>query len=260
MSATHGVQGLRAAMAGGAEWSLQRALTVGYGVVYDYIFDRFAPYQSLSGEVLACIKAGTPADVARRDVRVLDIGCGPGNIALLLAEAGFSVLGIDPYEPLVELAREKRRARRLGNVAFQQANVDTGDPRWIGAFDQVVNVHSLYAHPRPLEVLRQACRALKLGGRGVFVNFTRRVPLCSTFQAIRRREGLGSALRCLRWVLPNAIFEAIRQPIGPHYWAEAEFAAHLHEAGFTVLDLRRTFFDNVSLLAWVRKDSDEKGG
>lgn len=256
MTVADGVHGLRAAMAGGADWSLQRALTVGYGIVYDYIFERFAPYQSLSAEVLACVKEGAPADVARRDTRVLDIGCGPGNITLLLAEAGFSALGIDPYGPLVELAREKRRAKRLANVAFQHADVAVGDPRWAGAFDQVVNVHSLYAHPRPLDVLRQACRALKPGGRGVFVNFTRRVPLVATFQAIRRREGFGSALRCLRWVLPNAIFEATRRPTGPHYWQEAEFEAHLRAAGFTVLDIRRTFFDNVSLLAWVRKDSD----
>src|SRR3989475_7086072 len=209
-------------MAGGGGGRLGRALRVGWGAVSDYIFARFAPYRPLSGEVLAWVKAGTPGTTPRRDVRVLDIGCGPGNITLLLAEAGFSALGIDPYEPLVELAREKRRAKQLGNVAFQHADVATGDPRWIGAFDQVVNVHSLYAHPRPLDVLRLACRALKPGGRGVFVNFTRRVPLCSTFQAIRRREGLGSALRCLRWVLPNAIFEAIRRPIGPHYWPEAD--------------------------------------
>ena len=256
MTAANGVQNLRSAVVGGADWSLQRALTVGYGVVYDYIFERFSPDQSLSGEVLACVKAGTPADVPRRDVRVLDIGCGPGNITLLLAEAGFSALGIDPYGPLVELAREKRRAKQHANVAFQHADVAVGDPRWAGAFDQVVNVHSLYAHPRPLDVLRQACRALKPGGRGVFVNFTRRVPLVATFQTIRRREGLGSALRCLRWVLPNAIFEATRRRVGPYYWQEAEFGAHLRDAGFTVLDMRRTFFDNVGLLAWVRKDSD----
>ena len=52
----------------------------------------------------------------------------------------------------------------------------------------------------------------------------------------------------------------IRRPIGPHYWPEAEFEARLRNAGFTVLDLRRTFFDDVSLLAWVRKDSDQEGG
>src|SRR5437773_12429830 len=110
-------------MAWGGTWSLQGGLTVGSGVVYDYIFDRFAPYQSRSGEVLACVKAGTPADTPRRDVRVLDIGCGPGNITLLLAEAGFSALGVDPYEPLIELAREKRRAKQLANVALDRKSV-----------------------------------------------------------------------------------------------------------------------------------------
>ena len=45
----------------------------------------------------------------------------------------------------------------------------------------------------------------------------------------------GAALRALLWVLPNSIFEAVRKPIGPHYWDEEAFSTHLRKAGFTVL-------------------------
>jgi len=100
-------------------------------------------------------------------------------------------------------------------------------------------------------------RVLKPGGRAVFVNFTRRVWLRSTVRAVKRRDGTGAALRSLLWVLPNSIFEATRKRVRPQYWEETEFAAQLKAAGFTVLELRRTFFEGASLLAWVSKEKED---
>lgn len=242
---------------GGIQWGIDRMLSVGYGVVYDFIFERFKPYQTLQQEVLKLVEAGVPGAANRRDIRVLDIGCGPGNFTFTLAQAGFSVVGTDPYDALVELAREKRRAQHLSNLAFRHADLTRGDTFREGAFDQVVNIHSLYVHPAPHELLREVNRVLKPGGHAVFVNFTRRVWLWSTFREVRARDGLGAALQCLLWVLPNAIFEVTRKRVGPHYWQEEEFATHLREAGFTVLEMRRTFLGGASLLAWARKDTRE---
>jgi SAM-dependent methyltransferase len=229
-------------------------LSIGYGVVYDYIFERFPPYQRLQAEVRSLVEASVPAPADPRDVRVLDIACGPGNFACLLAEAGFSVTGIDAYGSLVEVAKEKRRAKHLSNLAFRHADLGRGNSFREGAFDQVVNIHALYVHPAPDRLLREACRVLKPGGHAVFVNHTRQVGRWSTLREIWRSEGLGAALSCLLWVLPNSIFEAIRKPVGPHYWDEDAFATHLKGAGFTVLEMRRTFLDGASLLVWARKD------
>lgn len=244
---------------GGIQWGLDRMLSVGYGVVYDYIYKRFKPYQDLQREVLALVETAVPESVKRHDVRILDIGCGPGNLAFTLAEAGFSVVGIDPYDALVELAREKRRAKRLPNLAFQHADLAKGNTFRDGTFDQIVNVNSLYVHPAPCQLLKEAYRVLKPGGHAVFVNLAQRVRMWSTFRKLNEREGLGAALGCLLWVLPNTVFETIRKRIGPHYWQEDEFSTHLREAGFTVLEMWRTFFDSASLLAWVRKDTEDEG-
>jgi SAM-dependent methyltransferase len=240
----------------GSDWSGDRVVAVGYGVFYDYIFERFAPYQALRAEIRTMIEASAASVDDRRAYHVLDVGCGPGNFTLMLGEAGFTVVGLDPYEALIDLAREKRRARRLPNVSFKHADLVVADPRWRGAFDHVLNVHSLYAHPAPQQLLRGAWEVLKPGGHGLFVNFARRAPLVPTFLAARRREGWRGALHSLRWVLPNAVFEATRRRLGPpNYWQRDEFEAHLSAAGFTVLDMRRTFFDGVSLLARVQKTS-----
>jgi hypothetical protein len=57
------------------------------------------------------------------------------------------------------------------------------------------------------------------------------------------------------WLVPNALFEAGRKPVGPHYWDEQTFARELRGAGFTVLEMRRTFLNSSSLLVWARKEA-----
>jgi ubiquinone/menaquinone biosynthesis C-methylase UbiE len=246
---------LAGSLLGGLRWGVDRMVSVGYGLVYDYIFERFVPYQGLRGEVLDLVRRAAAGHGSPREFAVLDIGCGTGNFTFALAEAGFLATGIDAYDALVELAREKRRAMHVPNLAFRQTDLAKSHAFRDGAFDQVVNIHSIYVHPEPDQLLTEAYRVLKPGGHAVFVNFTRRVELRATWRDIKTRLGLAAALRCLLWVLPNAVFEAMRKRIGPHYWSEEEFAARLRRAGFTVLETRRTFFDDVSVLAWARKDT-----
>jgi len=236
------------------QWGLDRTLSVGYGVAFDYIFERFGPYRALQREVLARVEASLPQGTPRHEVRVLEVGCGPGNFSCILAEAGLSVLGIDPYVGLIDLAREKRRALRLTHLAFQHADLANGGILWDGSFDQVVSIHSLYAHPAPRRLLEEVARVLKPGGHAVIVNHTGRMALGSTFAEVRRREGRLAAWRALLlWLLPNAVFEAFRKPVGPHYWDEPTFARELGALGFTVREMRRTFLNSTSLLVWIRK-------
>src|ERR687892_2116176 len=83
-------RGVMNSLFGGLQWSLDRMLSIAYGVVYDYIFERFASYQSLREEVRTLVEAAVPAGVDRREVRVLDIACGPGNFAWRLAQNRFT--------------------------------------------------------------------------------------------------------------------------------------------------------------------------
>ena len=247
-------EGFVGSLLGGVRWGLDRMLSVGYGLVYDYIYEQFRPYQQLQAEVLELVTAGVPATSLNRDVHVLDIGCGPGNFTFVLAEAGFNATGLESYAALVEVAREKRRAKRLANLTFRHGDLADGAGIREASFDELVSIHSLYVHPEPETLLKEAYRILKPGGHAIFVNHTRQVAQWSTFHEIKRRDGLRPALSSLLWLVPNSIFEAARRRIGPHYWDEAQFTSKLQAAGFTVLQARRTFINGASLLMWARKD------
>jgi ubiquinone/menaquinone biosynthesis C-methylase UbiE len=98
-----------------------------------------------------------------RGTRFLEVGCGTGAIARLLAADPRvrEVVAIDPSPLLVERAREL--AEGLPKVRF-----DVGDGTAVGfdaaSFDSVV-LHRVLSHvPRPEQVLTEAWRVLRRGG------------------------------------------------------------------------------------------------
>src|SRR5258706_16100213 len=54
----------------------------------------------------------------KRGERVLDLGCGTGNAALLAAEQGALVIGVDPAPRLLEVARTRAAANHGFEIEF----------------------------------------------------------------------------------------------------------------------------------------------
>lgn len=98
-------------------------------------------------------------------MRVLDIGSGPGDVALLAARfvgPGGSVIGVDRDPTQVALAGRRAAADRLTNVRFM-----TGDFREIEVsppVDAIVGRLVLMYAADPLDALRRALRNLRTGG------------------------------------------------------------------------------------------------
>ena len=99
--------------------------------------------------------------------RVLDVGCGTGFLAIILASLGHSVTAVDFAPEMVERAR-RRALRENLDVEFQVGDavaLHSADE----TFDMVAARHVLWNLPDPERGLREWVRVLKPGGRLVLV-------------------------------------------------------------------------------------------
>lgn len=95
-------------------------------------------------------------------IRVLDIGCGTGKLAIYLREeTGCDVTGIDPGRESIEKARMNASAVEV-EFEVQSAEEMTFTNN---TFDFVVSLKALHEMANPREALRESRRVLKEGGK-----------------------------------------------------------------------------------------------
>ena len=237
--------------------ALEHMIAVTYGFAYDAVIKGFQPYETLLDEISSLVRRSAPAEPNRRAVRVLDIACGIGNVGLRLAREGYTVVGVDAVRHLIAIAREKHRAEALSNLTFHHLDVARDTMPGAGTFDVLVSMHTMYWHPAPHALLEGCRRALRPGGHAIFLTYGRPALVGQTFREVRAREGSAAALRALRWLVPTAAFEALRD-CDHRYYTESEFRASLEAAGFEVLEAHPTFLSGLSHLAWAR--TRDEGG
>jgi ubiquinone/menaquinone biosynthesis C-methylase UbiE len=125
------------------------------------------------GEVAKTISAGAESFVERLPLkpgmRVLDVACGTGNVAIPLARKGAVVTGVDIAPNLLAQARERAAAEGLA------AGFDEGDAEALpyddASFDAVVSMFGAMFAPRPELVAREFGRVLKPGGLLAMANW-----------------------------------------------------------------------------------------
>ncbi|MGC2063692.1 MAG: class I SAM-dependent methyltransferase [Thermodesulfovibrionales bacterium] len=100
---------------------------------------------------------------------LLDMGCGTGGHALLFAERGFNVVGVDLSERMLETAREKAMDRQL-NVEFFKA--DIRHLKLDRQFDAVISMFAVMGYQTTnddlLDALGSARRQVSDGGLFIF--------------------------------------------------------------------------------------------
>ncbi|HEY1292204.1 MAG TPA: methyltransferase domain-containing protein [Chloroflexota bacterium] len=114
----------------------------------------------------------------RAGMRVLDVGCGTGEVSLLAAErVGSSgrVVGIDRSADVLKTARGTARQRQLEHIEFVQA--DLADPqrvaREVGQFDAVTGRCVIMHQPDPPAALSGLKQVVRPGGVIGFVELAR---------------------------------------------------------------------------------------
>ena len=186
--------------------------------------------------------------------RVLDVGCGTGNAALIAARAGAQVTAVDPAPRLLDVARAQARRDGL-TIEFlpgEAASLPLPDRR----FDAVLSNFAVIFATDPTAAVAEMVRVLTPGGRIVFSAWLPGGAIGqmagAAMELVRRALGAPTPPAPFAWHDQSAfgtLFAAHHMTVtvehhelaftapSPHDFLEAERTSHpLAIAGFEVLE------------------------
>lgn len=96
--------------------------------------------------------------------KVLDAGCGTGELSLFMAKSGAIVEGVDISDGSLNYARKRAEEERLDNISFTKKSLLDGEfPQ--NYYDYIISHMVLHHTPNAEQSFSNIAKALKPGGR-----------------------------------------------------------------------------------------------
>jgi ubiquinone/menaquinone biosynthesis C-methylase UbiE len=155
-----------------------------------------------------------------RDMRVLDVGCGTGDVSMLAAEmvgSGGAVVAIDRSKDALAIARERAQAAGHDNIEFREGSAEAFNTRV--PFDFAVGRYVLVHQPDPASFIRAIAKNVRPGGVVAFHEL-----------GLYDKGNLTAPPNALWSKAFDWIYTAF-QSVQPHPDAGARMAGHFHAAG-----------------------------
>lgn len=147
----------------------------------------------------------------RTGMRVLDLGCGMGDMAFIAADlvgTSGAVLGIDGSPEPVARANWRAQQRRLGNARFVVGDIH--DPAPDGPYDAIIGRLVLMYVSDPATVIRTQASVLRPGGVVVPIEFD-----LSSARAVPQTPLVDQALS---WLGEAFTRSGVEPALGPRLW------------------------------------------
>src|SRR4051812_28396740 len=171
------------------------------------------------------------------DARIVEIGCGTGQMSLYLARADRTVIGCDLSRGALALGAAAARRWGVDKVRFVECDLSRL-PLRDGAFDVVYCSGVLHHTPDPRASFRAIARAVRPGGTIVIglYNFYARIPL-----KLRR---IVARLTNYRWIPFDPVLrERDAEPARREAWLRDQYR-HPEEHSHSVAEVRGWFDEN----------------
>ncbi len=146
-------------------------------------------YARIAEQLRPAARALVEHAAVRPGERLLDIGCGTGSAALVAAEHGARVTGVDPAERLLDRARDEAGARRL-DVRFLAGEAQAL-PMAGGSIDVAVSAFGVIFAPDARAAAAEIVRVLDGNGRAAISAWLPHGPLAAVSRL--RAEALAAA-------------------------------------------------------------------
>ena len=109
-------------------------------------------------------------------MRIADFGCGAGHIAILVAQAVGSegkITALDIMEDKLDSLRSQARSANLNNIETTRANLEVLGSSGLNndSQDLVLLINIMFQSNKKLEILREALRVVKSGGKVILVEW-----------------------------------------------------------------------------------------
>jgi ubiquinone/menaquinone biosynthesis C-methylase UbiE len=153
-------------------------------------------------------------------MRVLDVGCGSGDVSLLTASLvgrSGSVVGVDRSADAIARATERGRDEEMTNVRFLVGELDR--PLEIaGHFDAIVGRFVLMYLPDPVATLRSLYALLRPGGTAAFVEMD--------IEVMKSVPHTPLMHNLTGWIVNTLVCARIATTMGPRVWAALDAAGY----------------------------------
>jgi SAM-dependent methyltransferase len=143
--------------------------------------------------------------------RLLDVGCGAGQLALIAARAGARVTGCDISTNWLEKARARAAAERLP-ITFQEGDAEFL-PYEDAQFDVVTSLIGAMFAPRPELVAAELTRVCRPGGIIAMANWTPGGFIGRMFKAISKHIAPSGMPAPVLWGEEMTVRERLRKGI-----------------------------------------------
>ena len=157
------------------------------------------PFKLLRRKVISQLKRLNPSG------RLIDLGCGSGNLIVQIAESfpDLDLIGIDISSEILELAQKRAIRNKLDNqLVFKKGNAENL-PFSDNSVDFVISTLSLHHRVNPINVFKEMNRVLKPNGTFLLFDFRRN----------SRKFFYGLLKFATKVVVPKAL-KKINEPLG----------------------------------------------
>ena len=171
--------------------------------------------------------------------RILEIGCGIGNISIPLASLGGTITAIEPHEPSLQIAASRNP---FPNLTFKHQSLEETE---LGAFDIIILTEVLEHVPDHKAMMKHLARGMRPDARLIVTlpngrSLTER--LCRPSYALKRTAAGTALVRAIKKLLgARDITTANAATPHVHFFSLFEADRLFTECGFDVLIFQRYF-------------------